>query len=404
MGGVALPEQALPMKEVAAPEAAAVAVVPPGGAASSEKEGKTASSPMAPGAPEAALPMPEPLAPPPTLETKEGEKKPAPLPAPPAVVEEKPGPKPAELPPALPAAPAAVPEGPPMAASPVPMLPPAAPPAAPAVVSPAGPPEAALVKPAEIPLPKPEEVGVKPPAETAPPPAADAGMKTPMPALPAVVVPDRKDVLPASIEKPPSAAAPVAVTPPVVARTAEPRSATTQPVVESYTEQEYTVKQGETFATISKAKYGSEEYAEALRRHNLDDMFRSVPLDEKGGSIKPGQIVSIPDLQFLERRYANLLPKLSPLPEAKLDPKLTRAAAIASAGKTVAAVTEGPLYRVSAGGQTMREVASKILGDGERWNQVLRLNPTFRSDYALPAGSILTLPVGTKVPPENQVR
>src|SRR5439155_23690038 len=85
--------------------------------------------------------------------------------------------------------------------------------------------------------------------------------------------------------------------------------------VESYHEEEYPVKQGDSFASISKGRYYSEGYANALRRHNEDDQLRGVPLKEKEGLLEPGQVISIPDLGFLEKRYPNLLPKLPALPK-----------------------------------------------------------------------------------------
>src|SRR5262249_43606834 len=109
---------------------------------------------------------------------------------------------------------------------------------------------------------------------------------------------------------------PATPTPPVVARTPEARVVPGGVLpVESFHEEEYTVKQGDSFASISQRRYYSEGYASALRRQNEDDPLRGLPLKEKDGVLEPGQLISIPDLGLLEKRYPNMLPKQPAAPK-----------------------------------------------------------------------------------------
>ena len=59
---------------------------------------------------------------------------------------------------------------------------------------------------------------------------------------------------------------------------------------------------------------------------------------------------------------------------------------------------KGPTYQVPGMGQTMREIARLTLGNGERWKDIYHLNAQYRPDYAVPGGTVLTLPPDAKVP------
>src|SRR4029077_19292653 len=77
-----------------------------------------------------------------------------------------------------------------------------------------------------------------------------------------------------------------------------------KPEVVRFTEEEYLARAGETFASISQAKFQSPAWAEALRLYNQNDALQGPPTLEKDGSIKAGAVVSIPELHILEMRYA----------------------------------------------------------------------------------------------------
>jgi hypothetical protein len=52
----------------------------------------------------------------------------------------------------------------------------------------------------------------------------------------------------------------------------------------------------------------------------------------------------------------------------------------------------------------MREIARVTLGNGDRFHEIYHLNERrYRPDYAVPAGTILVLPDGARVPPEAAV-
>ena len=147
-------------------------------------------------------------------------------------------------------------------------------------------------KPEPITIPKPETVGVKTP-ETTPPPVAGMGEAVKLPAVSPMVEPPviQKEVVPALVPTPvpmPEKKTEPAPMPPVVARTPEPPVApgSSLPVV-SFHEEEYTVKQGDSFVSISKGRYLSDGYANALRRHNEDDPLRSQPLNPSPANTLP---------------------------------------------------------------------------------------------------------------------
>lgn len=76
------------------------------------------------------------------------------------------------------------------------------------------------------------------------------------------------------------------------------------PRVVRFDEQVVSVKQGDTYLTLSRAYYGSDEYAIALQRHNLE-----IPASRlnREGHLVPGERVHIPDIHRLESTYPNLI-------------------------------------------------------------------------------------------------
>jgi hypothetical protein len=60
-----------------------------------------------------------------------------------------------------------------------------------------------------------------------------------------------------------------------------------------------------------------------------------------------------------------------------------------------------PLYRVREGGEMMWEIASRTLGSGDRWTDILRLNTRFDSKEVIPAGSQLRLPRDARIDPRD---
>ncbi|HZT81890.1 MAG TPA: hypothetical protein VFA26_16815 [Gemmataceae bacterium] len=75
---------------------------------------------------------------------------------------------------------------------------------------------------------------------------------------------------------------------------------------------------------------------------------------------------------------ANLMPPVQPCPPVPQSPE-----------PPVACRT----YQVAqTGGETFRDVARAALGSGERWHDIYRLNPSYRPEFRIPAGTILKVP------------
>jgi hypothetical protein len=83
-----------------------------------------------------------------------------------------------------------------------------------------------------------------------------------------------------------------------------------QPQVIVYDEQEYRATAGDTFDTISKRYYGTEKFAEALRRHNRHHARASVQMTNDG-TLAPGERLYIPPADILEQRYGDTISKSS---------------------------------------------------------------------------------------------
>jgi nucleoid-associated protein YgaU len=161
------------------------------------------------------------------------------------------------------------------------------------------------------------------------------------------------------------------------------------PMVESFEEQEYVCKAGDSWAAISKGHYLTEQYAEALRQYNLRDALIDDAEKLASGPIRAGQVLYLPSQKLLEKRYGHLIPGL----------KGDRPTAQPEVRKPVTPVKPVE-YRVRAGGQTMWEIARLTLGSGDRWAEIYRLNSHLNSEQPIPAGTTLRLPGDAKLPPE----
>jgi division/cell wall cluster transcriptional repressor MraZ len=64
----------------------------------------------------------------------------------------------------------------------------------------------------------------------------------------------------------------------------------------------------------------------------------------------------------------------------------------------------GPVlqYKVPGAGETFKSLARKTLGSSERWGDIHKLNPIFRADATIPAGTMLRLPGDACVQDEGE--
>jgi hypothetical protein len=137
---------------------------------------------------------------------------------------------------------------------------------------------------------------------------------------------------------------------------------------------------GEPYAAISREYYHDPKYAAALEAYN------------KG---RRDKIIRVPPPWVLEEKFPNLVGK-DKAPEAK--PKDTglkfEPVSPLPSGRSAPPVTEtsrpADEYRVTReSGETVREVAQKVLGDGTAWKKLYDLNPNIDPTLPLPAGTIL---------------
>jgi hypothetical protein len=214
----------------------------------------------------------------------------------------------------------------------------------------------------------------KPDTDTLPPVAAK-------PPVPAAAAPPMKEPEPIAVGTRPSAAVPALPVP------SSPGVRTAQPDVVSYTEETYAANSGDTFKSISQQKYGTDRYAQALYLFN-----RSHPLAEDGllqnDTLKPKQAVYLPPVEILQSRY----------PGAGGEAK-----GAAGPGVAVGSTSQRPSapaprsYRVAAGGEKLYDLATRLLGDGNRWVEIRDMNPGWNPELPIPAGTTLHLPGDARV-------
>ena len=169
------------------------------------------------------------------------------------------------------------------------------------------------------------------------------------------------------------------------------------PKVEVFSVEEYAVKAGDTFATVSKKKYESEDYAEALRLFNANDSLLSDAGREAALNLQPGQNILIPDLKILERRYSHVIKLPPPRPAAGISNKVD--ADIRPVADVPAIAGAVPTYEVRQEGITMRQIARVALGNGDRWNEIFTLNRSYSPERALPVGALVKLPAPSQPVP-----
>jgi hypothetical protein len=258
---------------------------------------------------------------------------------------------------------------------------------------------------------------IVPPSPPIPPAADDApsdNRPRPIPPAPPGDQVAQAPVTPSPIRPiPPLVAAPAGSTPPIVVPGSQgaARPPLTTPQVESFDEETYRCRPGDTFAAISKEKYHTEKYADALLLFNQAHPMAAEGLHHTQPVLQAGQSVYIPPVSVLEKRYPNVLPNLTPLapapaaltsaPGAEHPPTAVPASGVgaATAGAANAAYRT---YRVrSNAGEYMREVARRALRDSERWQDIYKLNPNVRPEFPVATGTVLRLPADAQVPAEN---
>jgi nucleoid-associated protein YgaU len=168
------------------------------------------------------------------------------------------------------------------------------------------------------------------------------------------------------------------------------------PQVESYDEETYQCRAGDTLEIISQRFYNSDKYARALLLFNRNHPRPAVGLTKEPPLVTEGQPVYIPPPHILEKYYAYALPT-SKTPPAVVIPATGTAPITAPA----AAPRSGPRYVVRQA-EMVSAVARNTLGNLERWSEIYELNGRgFDPSRPIPAGTVLTMPADARVPDAN---
>jgi hypothetical protein len=189
-----------------------------------------------------------------------------------------------------------------------------------------------------------------------------------------------------------AATIPIRVSPPANA----PQSlAALQPEVDAYDEETYSVRPNDSFQSIALDKYQSDRYSRALWLFNRDHPLATASVKSDPPILQVGQEVYIPPTRILDRYYAAAISQ-------SVTPVATNFAnaAVSETTTTPAAPALPPeppnSYRVASGGEMIRDIARRTLGDGDRWVEIYRLNPTVDPKELVPANTELRLPTGTR--------
>jgi hypothetical protein len=196
---------------------------------------------------------------------------------------------------------------------------------------------------------------------------------------------------------------PTAVTPPIAvpspgsAPPARP-AASIVPQVDSYDEETYRLKPGDTFEKISAAHYNTDRYAKALERWNVLHPQASDSLRAEPPQLNAGQAIYLPPTFMLEKRYGSLIPGYKKQPEIRPDQTPRTVNAAPRTGSAEQTIPDHRWYQVGPRGETMREIARNTLGKAERWTEISKLNPGIDPAYAIPAGLAIKVPADAKNP------
>jgi nucleoid-associated protein YgaU len=200
----------------------------------------------------------------------------------------------------------------------------------------------------------------------------------------------------------PPVGATTSVTSPPIAVPVPPSAAAGQstshfvPQVESYDEETYLCRAGDTLEAVCQRYYHADKYARALLLFNRNHPRSAAGLWKDPPELVDGQPVYIPPLRVLEKYYAAAIPDHRPLTLA------VPPAAEAPAG-TVAASSTGGVRYVVRQSEMISAIARTTLGSLERWNDLYELNNrSFDPSRPVPAGTVLVMPADARVPDANR--
>jgi hypothetical protein len=179
--------------------------------------------------------------------------------------------------------------------------------------------------------------------------------------------------------------------------------------VSDWEEEDYAIRPGDTYAAISKARFGSEKYAAALEQFNRDHprLGSDVRAAEKQGGpgLKPGLKIALPAAAVLEERYGSFITgpakETSPPPIAPTGAPATGTTAPPPGPGAAAPAPRTTRYLVKSNGEFVRAIAGTTLNNRDRWGEIATLNPGLDPTYPVRPGTILNLPADARIPAAN---
>jgi hypothetical protein len=170
----------------------------------------------------------------------------------------------------------------------------------------------------------------------------------------------------------------------------------------------YTTVNDTSFAQLSKQHYGNEKYGQALLEYNRRHLLgrTNANLQQNPPVLRPDQAIYYPHANVLESQYGQYIQSAPAAvargtatpPVVQISPPMPltgtgNAGNVGSANPPTADPTRP--YTVPQT-QHIFAIAQQTLGSGNLWTEILRLNPTLRTDQPIPAGTELRLPLSAR--------
>jgi hypothetical protein len=222
-----------------------------------------------------------------------------------------------------------------------------------------------------------------------PPPVPKSALPSDVPASPAPKLADKPRDIPAPPPTPKDNPAASLTRPTSPANDPPPPEAR----VDSYDEEWYYCKQGDSLDSISQKFFFTPKYDAALRQYNLDRNYQASFRQEKP-SLAAGQVVKVPPARILEKLYPATLPGFRPTSNQKPD---------AGGSTTIPPTGSAPVpgtedlgqprdYTVPRDGMTLRDIAKEELKDVNQWTRIFNLNREWNPSAAIPRGTHIAMP------------
>jgi hypothetical protein len=174
----------------------------------------------------------------------------------------------------------------------------------------------------------------------------------------------------------------------------------------SFDEETYICKPNDTLASICRDRYHDDRYAQALLLFNRSHPMSAPGIRSEPPVLQAGQPVYIPPAEILQKRYPpGSIPSQPASPAGVQGGPLPGPAAPSnpSVGFTppnpVGALPAAPVsrgrdwfYTVQTRPETFYDIAKRELGNGDRWSDISRLNPSFAPGEPLQVGTTLRMP------------